>query len=77
VKLYKPKPLTLHGRVCERAAQIFASHPETKLMVGDVAPMDDVIAGRVCCVMISRGPLLIAKYPDRSRTQFLFDAYSQ
>jgi hypothetical protein len=69
------EPKTIQGKLYKRTCQAWMLHPGCQLAVGDVAPMSDVLAGKLTVVMFAKGPLMITRYFERSRTQFLFDVY--
>jgi hypothetical protein len=75
MKLHHKPPQTLQGKLVSRNIEIWMSHPSCVLAVGDLAPVSEVVHGKSCFIMVAKGPLMIARYCDKSVTQFLFDAY--
>ena len=70
-----PYPQTIQGKLLRRTSDVWQSHPDCKLCVGDVEPQMDVLKGKSVMVMIAKGPLMIMRYTKPSELRWIFDCF--
>jgi len=70
-----PYPQTIQGKLLRRTSDVWQSHPDCKLCVGELEPSMDVLNGKSVMVMIAKGPLMIMRYTKPAELRWVFDCY--